>query len=108
MKKHLIKINLTLFVLAIILLSLTACSDKQPSARLAVTDYPEHDSDAAKLYLVKCSECHAAPLPEIRSAKQWMAVVQRMQFRMTSKAIPALNKQEMATIMRYLETHARK
>ena len=88
-------------------LTLVACTDQNTSVPLTASDYPESGSEQAQLYLAKCGECHAAPLPKIHTVLQWPGVVQRMQFRMTSKAMPALNKYEMDTIVSYLQKHAR-
>lgn len=85
----------------------TACTDQGASVPLTASDYPESASEQVQLYLTKCGECHAAPLPKIHTARQWPGVVQRMQFRMTSKAMPKLNKYEMNTIVNYLQKHAR-
>lgn len=87
---------------------LLACSEQNTSAPLVASDYPESESPQAKLYLEKCGSCHAAPLPAIHSEKQWFGVVQRMQFRMTNKAIKPLNDQELAIIVEYLQKHATK
>ena len=85
---------------------LFACSTGNEPATLTASDYPESDSEQFQLYTTKCGECHAAPLPKIHTAQHWISVVHRMQFRMTSKAIPALNKYEMDTIVSYLQKHA--
>ena len=83
-----------------------ACTEKDASVPLTASDYPENGTEHFQLYLTKCGECHAAPLPKIHTARQWLSVVQRMQFRMTSKAIPPLNKYEMDSIVNYLQKHA--
>ena len=85
-----------------------ACSEQKASKTLSPSDYPESNSSGAKLYLEKCGDCHAAPLPSIHSEKQWFGVVQRMQLRMTNKAIKPLNQQELAIVIDYLRKHATK
>ena len=87
---------------------MVACTDQGATVPLTASDYPESGTEQAVLYMTKCGECHAAPLPGIHTAKQWPGVVQRMQFRMTSKAMPSLNKQEMVIIVGYLQKHAKK
>lgn len=87
---------------------LEACAEQDPTARLTVNDYPESNSGTTKLYLEKCGSCHAAPLPSIHTEKQWFGVVQRMQLRMTNKAIKPLDKQQLRTIVEYLQKYARK
>lgn len=96
------------FAILAVVLSLLACTEQAPTVQLTVEDYPEYDSDAARLYLTKCGDCHAAPLPSIHPASQWPGVVQRMQFRMTSKAMRELNDYERETIVGYLQKHAGK
>ena len=97
----------------IILLSLLmagglfACSQDQKSIPLQLTDYPEYDSEPAKLYISKCSGCHAAPLPSIHSVRHWPGVLQRMQMRMKNKAVQPLNPNELAIVLDYLQQHAR-
>jgi len=93
--------------LAVSLLVLFACTSQDSTVPLTAKDYPESGSEQAVLYLTKCSECHAAPLPSIHTARQWPGVVQRMQFRMTSKAMPALSNDELANIVSYLQKHAK-
>ncbi len=95
-------------ILIVIFLWLTGCSQEQQSGKLTLADYPEHESQEAKLYISKCSGCHAAPLPGIHTTRQWSGVVQRMQMRMKNKAIQPLNSSELPLILGYLEKHARK
>lgn len=95
-------------VLAMFLLNfLIACTDQSSNIPLTSSDYPESETEQAVLYITKCGECHAAPLPKIHTAKQWPGVVQRMQFRMTSKAMPGLNEYDKAAIIGYLQKHAK-
>lgn len=101
--------NLIVAVLVVLLVMLQiGCSEQQAGKTLSPSDYPEYNTSAAKLYLEKCGNCHAAPLPSIHSEKQWFGVVQRMQLRMTNKAIKPLNQQESAVIIDYLRKHATK
>ena len=90
------------------MVNITGCAGEQESIQIQTSDYPEYETEAARLYLAKCSGCHAAPLPNIHNTRQWFSVVQRMQMRMTNKAIQPLNEQEMAIVLQYLEKHARK
>ncbi len=96
--------NFILVFFAIVIL--VSCGEQTTPTPLTASDYPENGSEHFQLYLTKCGECHAAPLPKIHTARQWLSVVQRMQFRMTSKAIPALNENEMGAIVNYLQKHA--
>ena len=99
------------FIFLIILLitgGLFACSQEQQSQPLQATDYPEHESEAAKLYVSKCSGCHAAPLPKIHTVRQWPGVVHRMQMRMKNKAVKPLTSSELTIVVDYLQKHASK
>lgn len=108
MTMNLVKNNTARLLLYVSLSYLAACSDQAPSKQLTASDYPEANSEITKLYLEKCGGCHAAPLPNIHAEKQWMGVVQRMQFRMTSKAMQPLRDHELTAIVEYLQKHARK
>ena len=100
--------NITATGLLGFILFISACSGGQDSSPLQLTDYPEYGSDSVKLFLSKCGACHGAPLPKVHDARQWLAVVERMQMRMTSKAMPGLTKEEMKIIVEYLQKNARK
>jgi len=85
-------------------LLLVSCSNEHQQVSLS---YPDADSEPAMLYLSKCGDCHAAPLPTAHTAKMWVSVVNRMQFRMISKKVFPLNEKEQASILQYLQTHAK-
>jgi len=99
--------NLATLGLLLVIWGLVACSQEQQSEPLKVTDYPDYNSEPAKLYVSKCSGCHAAPLPAAHIARQWSSVVQRMQMRMKNKAVQPLNSSELAIVLDYLQKHAR-
>lgn len=83
---------------------LSACgSDRSEQPR----KYPDSDSPQAQLYVEKCSQCHAAPLPNVHSATIWPSVLDRMQLRMKTKYVPPLTRQEMSIILGYLQQHAK-
>lgn len=109
MKPHTEKYpSLTTLGLLLVIWGLIACSQEQQSSPLKLSDYPEYESEPAKLYVSKCSGCHAAPLPEVHVARQWSSVVQRMQIRMINKAVQPLTSNELAIVLDYLQKHARK
>jgi len=93
--------------LLLLILAVNSCSQGQQSKPLKLTDYPEYESEPAKLYLAKCSGCHAAPLPRIHTFRHWPGVVQRMQMRMKNKAVQPLNSNELTIVLGYLQKHAR-
>lgn len=76
--------------------------------QIQLSDYPENETEAAKLYVSKCSGCHAAPLPTIHDAGQWPSIVRRMEMRMNNKAVQPPNAEETAIIIGYLQKHAKK
>ncbi|WP_455223177.1 hypothetical protein, partial [Kaarinaea lacus] len=71
--------------------------------QVQLSDYPEHESEAAILYVSKCSGCHAAPLPKIHEADQWPGIVRRMDMRMANKAIQPPSAEDTAVIISYLQ-----
>jgi len=87
----------------VLLILLTSCN-REPGEKLV---YPEPDSTQAQLYLLKCGECHAAPLPTAHIAITWVRVIERMQYRMISKKIAPLNDDEKASILEYLQKYAK-
>ena len=100
--------NYYLLVISLMALLLSGCTNDQGINQIQLTDYPEHESEEATLYISKCSGCHAAPLPKIHTARQWPGVVQRMEMRMNNKAVKPPSSQETAVIIGYLQKHARK
>jgi len=84
---------------------LSACSSGQTEQP---RNYPDVGSPQAQLYVEKCSQCHAAPLPSAHSAKIWPSVLDRMQVRMKTKHVPPLSREEMSIILGYLQQHAKK
>ena len=90
---------------SLVLALLVSCSSEHQQVSLS---YPDADSEPALLYLAKCGDCHAAPLPTAHTAKMWVSVVNRMQFRMISKKVFPLSEKEQTIILQYLQTHAKK
>ena len=70
---------------------------------------PAPDSAGAKLLSTYCVQCHAAPQPTLHTAAEWTGVTQRMHARMGNgwAGIKTPTDQEMATIVTYLQKHAR-
>jgi len=97
--------------LAIIIVSTVVsvgCGADFNPPQIQLSDYPDHQSEAAVLYISNCSGCHAAPLPKIHEADQWPGIVRRMEMRMANKAIQAPSAEDTAIIVGYLQTHAKK
>ncbi|MGD8939167.1 MAG: hypothetical protein PVJ72_07300 [Gammaproteobacteria bacterium] len=71
-------------------------------------NYPDRNSAQAQLYIDKCGQCHAAPLPNVHTAKIWPSVLDRMQMNMTTKHVAPLTRVEMSIILGYLQQHAKR
>lgn len=97
-----------LISICLILVIGTGCTSDYSSQQVQLSDYPEYESEAAKVYITNCSGCHAAPLPKIHDAKQWPGIVRRMEMRMNNKAVQPPNAEETAIITGYLQKHAKK
>lgn len=76
---------------------------------------PEVNSAAAESFRVACGQCHALPDPQRYTAKQWPAVVSRMQKNMEwmnrvvgSKPIPGEPQLKIEDINTFLARHAKK
>ena len=70
---------------------------------------PDPDSKGAQLLQQFCTQCHNPPGPGLHTAAEWPAVVGRMDRRMQMMGqTEAPDKQELATILGYLQAHAQK
>ena len=94
-------------LLSIAILLCVSCGANDLSTDTTL-QYPASDSPSALLYVKKCSQCHAAPLPTVHDASVWPGVLQRMQMNMTQKSVPPLSKDELATILDYLQANAKR
>jgi len=61
----------------------------------------------AAVFAAHCSVCHALPHPERHDAAGWRILVPVMELRMSQRGLPALSEEEKASILSYLERHAR-
>jgi cytochrome c5 len=96
----------TILFLVTILLCV-ACGSGNESSN-ATIQYPDADSQAARLYVKICGQCHAAPLPTIHDASVWPGVLQRMQMHMVQKSITPPDKNQLGIILTYLQSNAKK
>ncbi len=82
-------------------------SDILPAVNPALL--PDANSKGAHLLDRYCTQCHNLPGPGLHTAAQWPAVVKRMNRRMQMMTgmmgIKAPNRQELATILTYLQAH---
>ncbi len=75
---------------------------------------PALESEAGKMYIIACTQCHALPDPRQHTLREWPIVVERMKRHMawantvvgvdSLKTVPVLETQE---IVRFLQRHAR-
>lgn len=70
-------------------------------------DIPQSDSQEAKLFAQKCSQCHALPSPSQHTASQWPSVVNRMRQHIIQNHL-SLTEEQAKEISDYLEKHAAK
>jgi hypothetical protein len=73
---------------------------------------PDPGSPGAKALTRYCIQCHGLPAPGMQTAKEWPAIVGRMNTRMQMMAgmvgMKAPRPSDLDTILRYLEEHAQK
>jgi len=68
---------------------------------------PEPESEAAKLYALRCNNCHRVYHPTLMTAKMWETMVSRMETDMARTGTP-LAPGEKAVILEYLKRNAAK
>jgi len=85
-------------------IAVAACGSDQTAPP---REYPDAGTPQAQLYVAKCSQCHAAPLPGVHTARMWPSVLDRMQVRMQTKHVPPLTREEMSIILGYLQQNAK-
>jgi len=79
----------------------------------AVAPLPEPSSPGAKLVTEYCTQCHAAPSPDLHTAANWAGVTSRMARNMknlnaaNSHGVRAPSDEEMKTIFGYMQEFAR-
>lgn len=74
---------------------------------LAATPIPDADSPDAKVYVAKCSACHALPHPKRLYFEQWQHMLKLMYLRISERNMQPLSDEEQASILGYLKKHAR-
>ena len=68
---------------------------------------PESETEAARLYVEKCSVCHEAKHPGLLSGEAWVHIVDRMEkYVIEMGKREPLNDKDKATILNYLKKHA--
>ncbi len=74
---------------------------------VSLADMPDPNGEGAHLFSQKCSRCHALPAPDLHTAAQWPAVINRMQAHMKITHLPELSDEEVSSIKSYLERNAK-
>lgn len=77
--------------------------------------HPALTGSSGRMFSIACSQCHALPDPQRHTAREWPAVVERMQKHMawanTVTGVPALRTEpvlDTAEILRLLQRYARR
>jgi hypothetical protein len=91
-------------VLAAALLALAACSPQGGTPAMG-GDAPK-PRDAKSAYLQYCNGCHAAPQPGAYVARDWPAIVARMQQRRMGVGLGAIPPDTYQQIIDYLQQNA--
>ncbi len=97
--------------------------EKMPKRGVNPEDLPDANSTEAKTYSKFCSQCHPIPSPKRKPAKDWQALVDRMDKRMKMMSrmgggmmswmmgrprVVAMSSSEKKMIIRYLQDNALK
>lgn len=69
--------------------------------------YPELVTASGRAFQAACARCHALPDPEQHTAKEWPAVVGRMQQNMLTMGKSVPDGQTIGEIIGFLQRHAR-
>ncbi len=84
-------------------LLLIACTENIPEV---ARELPDPTALGAQLMKKKCGECHGTPHPDTHTAKMWLAVLHRMQNRMTMRAHKPLTAEEFDLLLGYLKKYS--
>jgi hypothetical protein len=95
--------------------AITAYHRKHALRPLDAKKIPEVNSARADSFRLACGQCHALPDPQMHTAKEWPAVVERMQKNMEwmnrvvgSKPLPGEPQLKIEDINAFLKRHARR
>ena len=82
-------------------LILSFCSRK-------LTPIPDMESPEAKVYITRCSGCHALPHPSRLDMVRWRKIIKVMKIRMQERGYPPMTEDEEKMILEYLRKYSRK
>lgn len=91
-------IRVATVLVCVLLLSSLGCSP----------DLPEPESEAAQLYVRRCSGCHRLHHPQLLTPKMWDFMLTRMDEEFQRLGRPLLQGQERKTVREYLHKHSGK
>ena len=70
-------------------------------------EVPDAETVDGKIYVRRCSLCHALPDPARMTYTQWVGVVGRMAQNIRSQNVPQVSDEEFQQILLYLKRHAK-
>lgn len=88
---------------AVLILSLGCSAEEQ----IDKSDQASLDSRAQSILVEHCGSCHVAPKPNTKFAKDWRAVVLRMQAHRSQRAMRVLSELEINEVTEYLEKRSK-
>ena len=91
--------RITFPLLVIGALLLTGC--------MSAFDVPEADSKDGKVFVRRCSLCHALPNPARMEYPKWQVVIERMARNIKARNVPPLSLDEKIQILAYLKRNAK-
>lgn len=68
---------------------------------------PDGESPAAQVFVSRCGVCHPVPHPGRHNYDAWVYLVSIMEQRMAERGMEGLTDADRATILAYLQDHAR-
>ncbi len=71
------------------------------------TPIPAPGSDGARLYSLKCGECHSVPHPRRHSIGEWQRIVPIMEGHRFGRGMEPFDRETKEMILKYLKTYAR-
>ncbi|PCI45057.1 MAG: hypothetical protein COB41_02490 [Proteobacteria bacterium] len=89
----------------VIVLLCSACSSESNHALIT---YPDQESTAFQQFTRQCSSCHRPPMPDVHIAKDWNAIVVRMQQHKEQRGLLVMNHAEQQQVLAYLQANAKK
>jgi hypothetical protein len=98
-----IKNNLVGFFVIVLL-----CSACDSESNHVLMTYPAQESAAFQQFTRQCSSCHRPPMPDVHIARDWQAVVARMQQHKEQRGLVVMSDAEQQQILVYLQANAKK